>query len=301
MIEQEFERKIREVNETLIEYGWVISPFMIGKDFDKIYKLVLKIKSNETPTKDEKEVYLKEINSVLTDIVFHPLFRAFFVYRAQELKHIKLFSHHLERAILHYYKNDYLSTVLCLLPAIEGCLLSYFGWEYKKGRKPNINQLIVEIEKCRIPTYNPAYKIYSIILSKFLRTWIYSDTSTTDTTFSYLNRHYIMHGMGTGNYYSLSDAHRLIVFFDLLIEFLSIEEKRMYAFIPENKQVTERSQYYFRFIEKNIKRDEILTTESKLLSDNSNYIKEEIIPSWREMVIRAVKEDFEFLKKFKKH
>ena len=297
MQEQEFIYKYKEITETLSEYGWIISPYMIGKDFNKVYALVLKIRNNSNPTQTEKTVFLEEINQLLTDIIFHPLFRAFFVVRAKELQYLKSFSHHLEKAILHYYKNDYFSAVLCLLPAVEGCLLSYFGWEFGQSRKPSINKLIEEIEKCRMQTYDPvSYKMYSSALSIFLRNWIYSDTSTTDTTFSYLNRHYVLHGMGMGNYYSLSDVNRLIMFFDLLIEFLSIEERRRYVFIPENnKQIDDRSQYYFKFIESNIRKNEILAVEKILLAENTNFYVEKKIPNWAEILNRAVKEHLDFM------
>ena len=298
MPDTEFIKQYKKITETLIDYGWVISPYMINKDFQKIYKLVIKIESNPPQSDFEKENYQKEINELLTDIIFHPLFRAFFVYRAKELNHVKSFSHHIERAILHYYKNDYLSTVLCLLPAIEGTLLSYYGWQYGQSRKPSIGDLIKEIEKCRAQTYdNSTYRLYSNALSVFLQKWIFSDTSTADTTFSYLNRHYVLHGMGTKNYYSLADTHRLIMFFDLIIEFLSIEQRVNYVFIPENnKQINNRSEYYFRFIERNIRRDEILKTEDEFLKENSNYFSETNIPNWSEILKRAVIEHLQFMK-----
>ena len=127
---------------------------MIGKDFEKVYTLALKIKANSCPTVSEKEEYQNNINEILTDVIFHPNFRAFFIVRSKEVKYINQVSHHLERATLHYYKNDYFSAVLCLLPAIESSLLSYYGWNFQQGRKPNIDKLIQEIERCRENTFD---------------------------------------------------------------------------------------------------------------------------------------------------
>ena len=301
-MEEKFLIQYKEITEVLLEFGWIISPYMINKDFQKIHRLVLKIKANSPLNEINKEKYQKELNNLLTDIIFHPLFRAFFVYRSQEVKHVQKFSHHIEKAILHYYKNDYLSAVLCLLPAIEGTLLSYYGWDFGTSRKPKIIDLIKEIEKCRVSTHDEvAYKLYSNALSLFLRKWIFSDTSSVDTTYSHLNRHYALHGMGTNKYYSISDTHRLIMFFDLYIEFLSLEQRINYVFIPENvNQINRRSEYYFRFIEKNLKWSEISKFEEEFLNENSNYIPEKNIPNWKEMRKRAVQEYLELMSEIQK-
>jgi hypothetical protein len=299
----EFEEQYAKVTETLLEYGWVLTPFLINRDFIKIQILVSTIDKNTSLTEIERDKFQREINILLTDIIFNPLFRAFFVYRAKEVKYIQDFSHHMERALLHYYNNDYFSTVLCLLPAIEGSLLAYYGWELGTIRKPSITKLIQEIEKCRIRTYDTVkYKMYSKYISLFLQKWIFSDTSTTDTTFSYLNRHYVLHGMGNNNYYSIADAHRLIMFFDLFIEFISLEQRINYNFIPDpgvNISIDSRSHYYFKLLTSEIKRKEVMITEYEFMKQNINYYVEKDIPNFKEMLIHSSKEHTQFMKDMK--
>lgn len=296
---EEFEKNYTKVTETLLDYGWILTPFILNRDFIKIQRLVSTIDRTTSLTDIERETFQKELNILLTDIIFNPLFRAFFVYRAKEVKYIKDFSHHIERGLLHYYNNDYFSTVLCLLPAIEGSLLAYYGWEYGTIRKPSITKLIQEIEKCRVRTYDTVkYKMYSKCISLFLQKWIFSDTSTADTSFSYLNRHYVLHGMGNNNYYSIADAHKLIMFFDLFIEFLSLEQKIKYSFIPDpgvNISIDSRSGYYFKLLTTKIKREEVMITEYEFMKQNINYYVEKDIPNFQEMVIRSAKEHKAFM------
>lgn len=224
----EFVEKFDYINKTLIDYGWIISPHMIGVDFEKTFQLCQNLNTNKPITNDDKARSLNEINKLLTPILFHPLTRAFFVFRSKEVKYLSDFSHHLEKGIIHYLKNDYFSSVHCLLPAIEGSLLAYSSWIYGQARKPSINAILEEISKCRVQTKYPIrYKMYSENIVNFLRQWIYTDTSVADTTFSFLNRHYVLHGMGNNNYYSLSDCQRIIMFFDLFIEFLSLEQDKI--------------------------------------------------------------------------
>lgn len=302
-MDKKFQKQYTEVSETLLDFGWTLTPFMLNRDFQKIYKLVLKINATSgTGENNEKELFKEQINLLLVDIIFNPFFRSFFVYRAKEVKYIKSFSHHIERALLHYYNNDYFSTVLCLLPAIEGSLLEYYGWEFGTERKPTINKLIQEIEKCRERTYSTLkYKMYSRYISLFLQKWIFSDTSTADTSFSFLNRHYVLHGMGNSNYYSIEDAHRLIMFFDLFIEFISLEQNINYTFIPDpgvNNLIDSRSNYYFKILTSNIRRKEIIETEYKFMKQNSKYYVEKNIPNFREMITRSANEHRVFVKEF---
>lgn len=302
---ERFLTQFNAANEILIDFGWIVSPFMIQKDFNKVFDLAQKIKEEDN---EEDRIRIAEsINRLLSDIIFHPLFRSFSVYRAQNLSHLNKFSHHIERAILHYYKEDYFSAVHCLVPAVEGVLLSYFGWIYESGkRKPRIDLLIMELEKCREDTFDSdAYETYSRILSLFLRKWIFSDTNTADVRLSFLNRHYVTHGMGNQNYYSVSDVHQLFMFFDLFVEFVSIEENQTYIFIPDdNPEINKRSDYYFLLIEGNLFKDKMLQEESELMSSNTSFVFEETKPIWRDILQRTIKEDLEFLielkKKFKK-
>lgn len=288
-----------KVVEILLDYGWVLTPFIIGGDFQKIQRLISTIEG-KVLSDGEKDSFKKELYVLLTDITFSVSTRSFFVFRAKEVKHIQSFSHHIERALLHYYNNDYFSTVLCLLPAIEGSLLSYYGWEFGTTRKPSISMLIKEIEKCKVATYHPKkYKMYSGFISHFLKRWIFSDTSTADITFSYLNRHYIMHGMGNNNYYSIADAQRLIMFFDLFIEFLSLEQRINYNFIPdsgENDFIDSRNNYYFRLQTIEISRKEAMETEQKFMGQNVNYYPENNIPNFKDMILRFTIEHMEFMK-----
>jgi len=298
----EFSEQYEFITNVIIDYGWIITPHMIGKDFQKVYNLSNKILQNPPANETDREKYQNEINELLTDIIFHPLTRAFFVHRAKEVRHVQNFSHHLERALLHYFKNDFFSVVLCLLPAIEGILLSYFGWQFGNARKPKIKDLIDEIEKCRIKTYDPVvYKLYAKTISIFLQKWIFTDTNTADTSLSFLNRHYVLHGMGASNYYSLSDANRLIMFFDLFIEFISIEQMVRYVFIPEeNQSINTRFDYYHKLIEKDLKNSEILKTEELFMSENKNYFPEKNNPNWNQIMNRAVIEYMEIMKEIKK-
>jgi len=297
----EFIQPFTKILNTLNSYGWTMSPHMIGRDFQKVKALCEQIETNPPTSGEEKSYYQNNINQLLTTIIFHPLTRSFFIYRAQELKYISKFSHHIEKSIMHYFKNDYFSAVHCLLPAIEGSLLAYIGWQYGTSRKPSIKVLIEEIEKCRKPmSRKKEYQLYSTALARFLKNWIFTDTNTADMSLSYLNRNYVLHGMGNDNYYSLSDCQRLIVFFDLFIEFLSLEQGKRYAFIPEkNEKINSRETYYFRLLSYDLRKREMMKTEEILMKEHSFYFHEHNATNWNSFLKTALKEHLNLMKELK--
>lgn len=278
----QFVTEFKEVSSVLIDYGWILSPYMTGGEFDKVITYCTKIKENSPETKKKRKEIEDHINQILGSIIFHPNYRAFFVYRSKELLHIKKYSHYIERAMFHYYKKDFFSCVLCLLPAIEGVLLSYYGWNSLSDRKPNLTQLIEKIEKSEIETeLQDRYLMYRTSLVQFLKKWIFIKTSDADFSLSFLNRHYVLHGMGNESFYTSSDCHRLILFFDLLIELLSLEEKKYYIFIPDNKiEINLRRDYYLALIEDNLSINSMYRFEETFLKQNENFKADENPPDW---------------------
>ncbi|MDK2801662.1 MAG: hypothetical protein PWQ70_3281, partial [Clostridiales bacterium] len=278
----EYITKFKEMSKQLIEYGWFPVPYMSGAEFDALYRFCQSIAGNPPKDNQAKESVKLKINRILTDVVFHPNYRSFYVVRAKEVPHVSKFSHFLERGILHYYKQDFLSCTLCLLPAVEGVLLSHFGWQFGSGRKPSQAKLIDFVRNNRPETDFPErYEMYAETLANFLEKWILQDTSSVDFETTYLNRHYILHGMGNEHFYSVEDCHRLILFFDLYIELLSIENKKYYVFIPtDNLAINIRREYYLSLIENNPGHKDMIRIEKVLLQENDKFIEEKNSPEW---------------------
>ncbi len=78
-----------------------------------------------------------------------------------------------------------------------------------------------------------AHDMYRDTLVRFLEEWIYKNASQSDFSLSVLNRHYVLHGMDAGNFYRPQDVHRLILAFDLVIEFLSFQQGVFHTLLPD--------------------------------------------------------------------
>lgn len=174
----------------------------------------------------------------------------------KQLDHLSEFNHLYEMAIFSYYKREYAQATLCLLTALEGVMLSFYGYSINSAiSKPNIPELINKIEAASAPTYpgsqdqllQTAHDMYRDTLVRLLKEWIYKKTIQSDFSLSVLNRHYILHGMDAGDFYRPQDIRRLILAFDLLIEFLSFQQDVFHSLLPspgEDSFFDARKAYY---------------------------------------------------------
>lgn len=287
---------------TLCKVGWFVAPYMTQWEYDELTKICKEIDKEINLDSAKKKQYIFKINNLLSKTVFHPNYRAFFLYRSKEIPYVSDYSHLYERGIYHYYKNDYTSSILTTLPAIEGTLLSYLGWIFGSGqRKPGQKQFI---DKFKVETINTAYaevntlfSIYGRVIASFLEDWIFSDTSQADLSNSWLNRHILAHGMAPVNINNQIDANRIILFFDLLISYFSLAIQKYYIFIPDDKpQINNRRDYLFNSLITTMPIQKCIEIEESFLSENKNYSKPQILYGLKESIIQSAAKMAELMK-----
>ncbi len=299
-----FVHKFMLISEVLMDYGWFASPYMSGGDFNQIFELCRAIQEKKIDL--SKEDVEEKMYDILMPVIFHPNYRAFYIYRAKELLHLQKFSHHIERAILHYYKKDFFSCVLTLLPAIEGILLSHYGWEFKDDEKaPPQKKITNHLQNLAADsTKIERYGMYADTLFRFTKKWIFTPTDKADFSSSYLNRHYALHGLGTEHFYTASDCHRLILFLDLYTEVIGLENNEFYGLIPENiDEINKRSDYYFMLIDGEVSYNNMISLDNYLLEEHPFYHIEQNAPNWEkvlELENQRMTKVFELMEKFKK-
>ena len=250
-------------------YGWFVPTYLLGIDMEKIEKLCADIDQNPPQSEDERRVVEARIHTVMLGIVFHPNFRARGVWHGVKLKHFRSYSHIYEMAIFAYYKREYAACILLLLCALEGILRSYSGLA-----NPKFHELVASIRDAPPRHIPEAHAMYGAILADFLEQWIYRRTKDADFSLSVLNRHYVMHGQ-SGEFYRPQDAHRLILLFDLLIDFLSVDTNFHHGvFLPSEGEDTffdKRRDYYTSLSEGDQTVKQTWKTERALLSDHPEY------------------------------
>jgi hypothetical protein len=231
--------KYKPISDAFMAYGWFVAPFLIGAEFSVVEQTADYVAKNPPQNEQDRKNIEERIYRSLVEPAFAPTYRARATWYGNQLKHMRDFNHLYEGAMFSYYKREYAQTVLSLLTALEGVMLSFYGYNIgSNAQKPNIPDLISRIKNTAapFPAGSPlatGHDMYRDTLVRFLEEWIYKKTSQSDFSLSVLNRHYVLHGMDAGNFYRPQDVHRLILAFDLMIEFLSFQQGVFHTFLPD--------------------------------------------------------------------
>lgn len=285
----------RPISAAFMEYGWFVAPFMIGAEFKTVRDTADYISQHPPQNEQERRDIESRIYHALVEPVFHSEYRARASWYGNQLNHLKDFNHLYESAIFSYYKREYPQAVLCLLSALEGVMLSFYGYSISSSVvKPSIPSLIEKIATTSSPflgtSAEVAHDMYRDTLVRFLQNWLYKNTNQSDFTLSVLNRHYVLHGMDAGNFYRPQDLHRLILAFDLLIEFLSIQQRVFHNFLPDvgEDDFIDLRRIYYNMLARGIPTiAESWKIERKLLKQHTRYVVSDHDPNIVESLMRS--------------
>lgn len=272
--EVQYAEQVNRVNRFLLQYGLAVAPhFIIAADFNKLDAYCQGVTAKAP--QDRKTVH-DEIRKHLAPYAFLPHGRACAIYRITQLPHLRLFGHLIERGVLHYYKQDFLSSVLTMLPAIEGVLRAHLNYPEGKSSFKEIITLLQQTGSSADEFLRRRHPLYRDILVDVLDTWIYRPTGLADFDLSHLNRHYALHGLGQGNYYSRPDCERLFLLFDLYAETLVCETGVGYAnFLPgagQNPFVDARMAHYIALLTENPPLNHVIRVEEGFMRDHAGYV-----------------------------
>ena len=266
------------LSDILMRFGWFAAPFINGAEYDRLEALCRRIENVDVRDKAAMATAETEIFHVLGDPTYHPNYRAKFVALGIRLEHFNKFSHLYEEGIFSYYKRDYAGTVLLLLSALEGVLVALSGWQIGTGAQPGHQQLIRNVRESvpgrkLAPPLVAAHDMYRDVFANFLERWLYRHAHRADFGISVLNRHYVMHGLEPGNFYRPQDVHRMILAFDVLIDWLALNQGVFdNAFInTDNPIIARRMEYYHALSEGDQTVKQTWKAERTLLGDHPRY------------------------------
>jgi hypothetical protein len=302
-VNPEWLAKYKPLSDVLMEYGWFVAPFIIGSEFRSIEAVAEHAKNHPPQNSDDRRLIEVMIHEALCETVFHPNYRARAIWLGLKLDHFKDYSHIYESGIFAYYKRDYIGSSLCLLAAMEGILLSFYGWKLSGSeKKPSLPNLVRRLRATEIPYKAPdhsiAHNMYRDTLADFLDKWLYRNTDQSDFSLSFLNRHLIFHGLKPGNFYRPEDVHRLILVFDLVVDFLAVRQQIFYVFLPlgSDRIFDKRHEHYFNLAMGTANVFQCWTAEREMLKDHPNYIPPSKEPDYAKSFEHTVGQLIELMK-----
>lgn len=232
-----------ELSPILLEFGWLFPPKALGGVVRELRGVCSTLAAVDASGADRRRKTEQQLGELLVFAAFHPKYRAYYVWLAKQQPFVQGFSHLLETAAFHYFARDYLSTVHCLLPAVEGTIRAHHAaHNANHAGRLTYGALSAFLRGERpVHSYPEWHSMYRTALADFLDRWLWHPTPDADFSLSYLNRHYALHGLGQQSYYRALDCHRLFLFLDLYMELLVLETRvGENPFIPAREPGIER-------------------------------------------------------------
>jgi hypothetical protein len=204
---------------------------------------------------------------------------------------LRQYAHYLERATLDYFKGDFFSTVVTLLPAADGVIRKYAGWRLN-GPRIRYKELPARIMQRPIRQsgrHASRTTMFRYFLLRFLGEWFLIETKDANFAFSFLNRHIGAHA-GSKQREFLSDCNQIFALWDVLTEALTYDSERIqYGEIPGEPEILSRAGYY-RYLMSETHRSRFdYALENGFLSQHPNY-EVEAAPNWLQIQIEVEEE-----------
>lgn len=131
----------------------------------------------------------------------------------------------IEAATISYYRENYISSYLTLVPVIEGILLRWLGYP-GAGKKPEFEDLqgFFRNSHARQPCPGNAlfHEVYTKACSKLLTEHLYKSTDT-GLAYSNFNRHLAAHLLSDSQFATKDNCVRLFLLVDVMTEIFYYE------------------------------------------------------------------------------
>jgi len=250
----EIMKLMHEINDPLIERGRFIAPILVQNQFAMVVKDLCTELAFESDDQEARQL-LTEIDHLVSIHWFSPLMRSWQCHRASEIPFVQNFSHMIERATFHYFRQDYLSSIMVLVPVIEGIILRHSSTpisDFKKwsALKGFLDALVTEY---RQPEMVTRFENYRNFLTTFLDKRFFCGGKTASQSFhdSVLNRNFILHMLGDEPFYNQHDCQTLFQLIDLYMEVIVCQKQGtdFHCWIkPELGDVLPRERHYWSII-----------------------------------------------------
>lgn len=291
--------QVRKLHKVLMNFGWALNPhFAVGMDLEELRSFAKGITASQRKTRDK--AVAERLHRLLFRCSFHPRFRAYQVVRASTLPFLKDFSQHFESAHFHYFKRDYLSAVLTLIPAIEGTLRSHAREtvEAVVSRRAARDQVDLTSDDALIPELIAAIRNRELpaegahphdhsravlnrdLLFDVLTKWLFCSLKDAEAAgnfaITYLNRNGVVHLFKPECFYTQADVGRLFLIMDIYIE--AVRHELMVptsCFLPDpgnDQRVDAREAYYMALLLGELPVRIASDIERAFLMEHENYM-----------------------------
>ncbi|MEN3756157.1 hypothetical protein ABDZ57_04920 [Aeromonas veronii] len=208
-------KEILLLSSELADYALSLPSVSTMNDFKTLQKLMLKMPLNE-----------HKVIDIIERITMSPKIRA--LQKKGRFEHFsvfKEFSTIIDAAVISYYRKNYISSYLTLVPVIEGILLRWLGYS-GVGKKPEFEDLRNFFSNSHVRQPCPGnalfYDIYIKACDKLLKEHLYKP-SDKGSAYSNFNRHLAAHLLSDSEFATQDNCVRLFNMIDVMTEIFYYE------------------------------------------------------------------------------
>lgn len=146
--------------------------------------------------------------------------------RFETLDHFKVFYPLIDAAMLCYYRSNFISCYMTLLPVIEGVIIRWIGYS-NEDEKPEFEEIRSFFRKS--PQRHPAprnilfHNVYVKACDKILNDHFYRPTRSGGTAYKNFNRHIAAHLLTDTHFATQDNCLRLFILLDMMTEIFLYE------------------------------------------------------------------------------
>lgn len=201
---------ILKVNEKLSDYALMLPMSSTKPELDVILELEQRLPNSES-----------EIIEIIVRIIMSPRHRTLQKKgRFQKLNYFKIFTKMIDAATLCYYRANYISCYLTLIPVIEGIIIRWMGFT-QSDEKPEFEEIKKFFKNSAMRQPCPSnilfHNIYTKVCDKILIQHLYRHTSIGDSHANF-NRHVASHLLKDDEFATRQNCVRLFTLLDTMSE-----------------------------------------------------------------------------------
>ncbi len=249
--------ELLSLNETLADYAISIPSFATMGDLKTIQELVGTLPNSES-----------QIISIVGRITLDSRTRILQKKgRLEKFDYFKVFSKIIDAAIISYYRANFISCYLTLIPVIEGVIIRWMGYNENEG-KPEFENIRKFFKNSALrqpcPHNIQFHNVFVKACDKILNNHFYKPT-TAGNSHSNFNRHVASHLLNDNQFATKENCIRLFILLDTMTE-IYLYESRISdpRFILTSEEISTDILNYNLLIAENFK----TTPENLILNTN---------------------------------
>jgi hypothetical protein len=234
------------LNETLADYALAVPAFATMGEFKAIEDLAKNLPNSES-----------QIIGLVGKMILDPRMRALQKKgRIEKFQYFKVFSKIIDAAIISYYRTNFISCYLTLIPIIEGVIIRWMGYNETQS-KPEFEDIRKFFKNSAVrqpcPFNIQFHNIFVKACDKILNNHFYKPT-TLGRSYSNFNRHVGSHLLNDDHFATKENCIRLFMLLDIMTEIYLYESRGSDPrFNLTNQEISADILYYNMILIENLK------------------------------------------------